>query len=56
MEGYRQVHVNPENVYRANSHGSFWLVGEKSGVWQKNGLTVDMSAQLVREKAVEPRA
>jgi NitT/TauT family transport system substrate-binding protein len=29
------------------------LVADKSGSWQKNGLDVDTSPQLVREKAVE---
>jgi ABC-type nitrate/sulfonate/bicarbonate transport system substrate-binding protein len=40
-------------IYRSNSHAPLWLVAEKSGVWEKNGLTVDTSPQLVREKAVE---
>jgi ABC-type nitrate/sulfonate/bicarbonate transport system substrate-binding protein len=40
-------------VYRSNSHAPFWLVADKSGSWQKNGLDVDTSPQLVREKAVE---
>jgi ABC-type nitrate/sulfonate/bicarbonate transport system substrate-binding protein len=40
-------------IYRSNSHAPFWLVAAKSGVWEKNGLTVDTSAQLIREKAVE---
>lgn len=40
-------------IYRSNSHAPFWLVAEKSGVWEKNGLSVDTSPQLVREKAVE---
>jgi NitT/TauT family transport system substrate-binding protein len=30
-----------------------WLVADKSGCWNKNGLDVDTSPQLVREKAVE---
>ena len=40
-------------IYRSNSHAPLWLVAEKSGSWQKNGLEVDTSPQLVREKAVE---
>jgi NitT/TauT family transport system substrate-binding protein len=40
-------------VYRSNSHAPFWLVAQESGVWEKNGLTVDTAPQLVREKAVE---
>jgi len=40
-------------IYRSNSHAPLWLVAEKSEVWEKNGLTVDTSPELVREKAVE---
>ena len=40
-------------IYRSNSHAPFWLVAEKSGSWKKNGLEVDTSPQLIREKAVE---
>ncbi len=40
-------------IYRSNSHAPFWLVAEKSGMWEKNGLGVDTSPQLVREKAVD---
>ena len=40
-------------VYWSNFHAPFWLVADKSGSWQKNGLDVDTSPQLVREKAVE---
>lgn len=40
-------------IYRSNSHAPLWLVAEKSGSWQKNGLDVDSSPQLIREKAVE---
>ena len=40
-------------IYRSNSHAPLWLVADKSGVWGKNGLDVDTSPQLVREKAVE---
>jgi ABC-type nitrate/sulfonate/bicarbonate transport system substrate-binding protein len=40
-------------IYRSNSHAPLWVVAEKSGVWEKNGLAVNTSPQLVREKAVE---
>ncbi|MGN6716147.1 MAG: ABC transporter substrate-binding protein [Candidatus Binatia bacterium] len=40
-------------IYRSNSHAPLWLVAEKSGAWEKNGLNVDTSPQLIREKAVE---
>jgi len=40
-------------IYRSNSHAPLWLVAEKSRSWEKNGLEVDTSPQLVREKAVE---
>jgi ABC-type nitrate/sulfonate/bicarbonate transport system substrate-binding protein len=40
-------------IYRSNSHAPLWLVADKSGTWQKHGLDVDTSPQLVREKAVE---
>ena len=40
-------------IYRSNAHAPLWVVADKSGSWQKNGLEVDTSAQLVREKAVE---
>jgi hypothetical protein len=40
-------------IYRSNSHAPLWLVADKSGSWQKNGLDVDTSPQLIREKAVE---
>ncbi|MBM4263621.1 MAG: ABC transporter substrate-binding protein [Deltaproteobacteria bacterium] len=40
-------------IYRSNAHAPLWLVADKSGVWGKNGLEVDTSPQLVREKAVE---
>jgi ABC-type nitrate/sulfonate/bicarbonate transport system substrate-binding protein len=39
-------------IYRSKSHAPFWLVAEKSGVWEKNGLAVNTSPQLIREKAV----
>jgi ABC-type nitrate/sulfonate/bicarbonate transport system substrate-binding protein len=40
-------------IYRSNSHAPLWLVADKSGSWRKNGLEVDTSPQLIREKAVE---
>ena len=40
-------------IYRSNSHAPLWLVADKSGCWNKNGLDVDTSPQLVRERAVE---
>jgi ABC-type nitrate/sulfonate/bicarbonate transport system substrate-binding protein len=40
-------------IYRSNSHAPLWIVAEKSGVWEKNSLSVNTSPQLVREKAVE---
>jgi ABC-type nitrate/sulfonate/bicarbonate transport system substrate-binding protein len=40
-------------IYRSNAHAPLWVVAEKSGMWGENGLDVDTSPQLVREKAVE---
>lgn len=40
-------------IYRSNSHAPLWLVADKSRSWEKNGLDVDTSPQLIREKAVE---
>ena len=40
-------------IYRSNSHAPLWLVADKSGSGEKNGLDVDTSPQLIREKAVE---
>jgi ABC-type nitrate/sulfonate/bicarbonate transport system substrate-binding protein len=40
-------------IYRSNSHAPFWVVAEKSGIWERNGLAVNTAPQLVREKAVE---
>ncbi|MGH7770510.1 MAG: hypothetical protein ACREQP_23910, partial [Candidatus Binatia bacterium] len=40
-------------IYRSNAHAPLWVVAEKSGMWGENGLEVDTSPQLVREKAVE---
>lgn len=25
-------------IYRSNSHAPFWIVAEKSGTWERNGL------------------
>lgn len=46
---HRQLRI----IYRSNSHAPFWLVADKSDSWRKNGLDVDTSPQLIREKAVE---
>ena len=40
-------------IYRSNSHAPLWLVADKSGSWQKNGLDVDTSPQLVRTRLTE---
>ncbi|SRR5258706_1030758 len=40
-------------IYRSNAHSPFWVVADKSGMWGENGLDVDTSPQLIREKAVE---
>ena len=40
-------------IYRSNSHAPLWVVADKAGIWEKNGLEVDTSPQLIREKAVE---
>lgn len=40
-------------IYRSTSHAPFWVVAEKSGVWEKNDLKVNTSPQLMREKAVD---
>ena len=40
-------------IYRSNAHAPLWVVADKSGLWGENGLEVDTSPQLVREKAVE---
>jgi NitT/TauT family transport system substrate-binding protein len=40
-------------IYRSNSHAPFWVLADKSGMWGENGLDVDTSPQLIREKAVE---
>ncbi|HEY2988573.1 MAG TPA: ABC transporter substrate-binding protein [Candidatus Binatia bacterium] len=40
-------------IYRSNAHAPLWVLADKSGLWGENGLDVDTSPQLVREKAVE---
>jgi len=40
-------------IYRSKTHAPLWIVAEKSGMWKKNGLEVDSSPLLIREKAVE---
>ena len=40
-------------IYRSNSHAPLWVVAERSGVWERNRLTVNTSSQWVRGKAVE---
>ena len=40
-------------IYRSTSHAPFWVVAEKSGVWEQNGLKVNTSPQLMRERAVD---
>jgi ABC-type nitrate/sulfonate/bicarbonate transport system substrate-binding protein len=40
-------------IYRSNSHAPFWVLADKCGAWEQNGLRVDTSPQLVRQKAVE---
>lgn len=47
------AHDSLRVIYRSNSHAPLWIVAEKSGAWDKNGLAVDSAPQLVREKAVE---
>jgi ABC-type nitrate/sulfonate/bicarbonate transport system substrate-binding protein len=40
-------------IYRSNSHAPLWVVADKAGIWKRNGLEVDTSPLLLREKAVE---
>ena len=40
-------------VYRSNSHSPLWIVAEKAGIWDKNGLEVECGPQRLREKAVD---
>ncbi len=28
-------------VYRSKSHAPLWVVADKAGIWEKNGLEVD---------------
>ena len=40
-------------IYRSNSHAPLWVLADKTGMWGENGLEVDTSPQLIREKAAE---
>jgi len=40
-------------IYRSESHAAFWVLAEQAGVWERNGLRVNTSPQLNRERAVE---
>jgi len=40
-------------IYRSNSHAPLWILLDKVGIWEQNGLKVDTSPQLHREKAVD---
>ena len=40
-------------IYRSNSHAPLWILLDKAGIFEKNGLQVDTSPQLHREKAVD---
>lgn len=40
-------------VYRSNSHAPFWIVAEKAGMWEQNGLRVNTSPKLASEKALD---
>jgi ABC-type nitrate/sulfonate/bicarbonate transport system substrate-binding protein len=40
-------------IYRSESHAAFWVLAEQAGVWEKNGLRVNTSPQLNRERAVD---
>jgi ABC-type nitrate/sulfonate/bicarbonate transport system substrate-binding protein len=40
-------------IYRSDSHAPFWVLAEKAGMWEKNGLFVNTSPQLNRERAVD---
>jgi ABC-type nitrate/sulfonate/bicarbonate transport system substrate-binding protein len=53
MKGHGMADRQLRIIYRSNSHAPFWLVADKSGAWRKQGLAVDTSPQLIREKAVE---
>jgi hypothetical protein len=32
-------------IYRSNSHAPLWVVAEKSGVWERNGLAISTSVE-----------
>jgi NitT/TauT family transport system substrate-binding protein len=38
-------------IYRSDSHAAFWVLAEQAGVWEKNGLHVNSSPELGRERA-----
>ena len=40
-------------IYRSESHAPFWVLAEQAGIWEKNGLRVNTSPELGRERAVE---
>jgi ABC-type nitrate/sulfonate/bicarbonate transport system substrate-binding protein len=40
-------------IYRSESHAPFWVLAEQAGMWEKNGLRVNTSPELGRERAVE---
>lgn len=44
----RQLNI----IYRSDSHAPFWVLAEQAGIWEKNGLSVNTSPELGREKAV----
>lgn len=40
-------------IYRSESHAPFWILAEQAGIWEKNGLRINTSPELNREKAVD---
>jgi len=40
-------------IYRSESHAPFWVLAEQAGIWEKNGLHVNTSPELGRERAVD---
>lgn len=40
-------------IYRSDSHAPFWVLAEQAKIWEKNGLHVNTSPQLNRERAVD---
>jgi ABC-type nitrate/sulfonate/bicarbonate transport system substrate-binding protein len=40
-------------IYRSESHAPFWVLAEQARIWEKNGLKVNTSPELGRERAVE---